>query len=285
MREKKTISMRQFNFLSMLNNPTEEDKKKMQEYLSVTNAPILIKNVENDKIEPIEGQELNKVNFWKMFKFYYKLETGKDFIVNEHTSKNIEAILKYFLKDETFFKCDRLLKSFKGVKCENSFEKGLLIIGNNGNGKTSIMRSISRALNDIYLKSRKEIWNNGKQWRDIRFLHENCHDVVTKFELIKEHHDKDLFYEKYSGYRYFFDDFTKESIASNFGKRNIMREVLEKRYDKKSKTYLSMNYDDRYPNDLEQALYSIGLKYGSHLYDRTFEMFNIIQFEGKSFRK
>ena len=93
------------------------------------------------------------------------------------------------------------------------------------------------------------------------------------------------------GSRY-FDDLKTERIASNFGKVNIFKEILEERYNRMNtnstsinKTFITCNFKEGFENDIEAAIDEFGEKYGGRVYDRIFEMFNILEFKGLSFRK
>lgn len=237
------------------------------------------------KIEFIDGIELNKSNLYHGFLQSFKQLNGYDFVINSETIKNLEVILKYFLKDDEFFNCSNLLESIDGVDLVPSFKKGLLIVGNYGNGKSTILKCFENLFNHNYKIGYEKHWKNLKQWNEVRFKIVSCHELVSDFECLPNALEKDVFNKKYSNFKYCFDDIKKEKIASNFGLTNVMQTVLEKRYDRRSLTFLTMNFDDRYPNDTSKALDEIGAKYGNHIYDRLFEMFNIIEFNGKSFRK
>ena len=237
------------------------------------------------KIDFIDGIEVNKSNLYHGFLQSFRFLNGYDFVSNAETIKNLEVVLKYFLKDDEFFNCSNLLKTIDGVELAPSFKKGLLIVGNYGNGKSTIIKCFENLFNHNYKIAYEKHWRNIKQWNELRFKIVSCHQLVSDFECLPNALEKDVFNKKYSNFKYCFDDIKKEKIASNFGLTNVMQTILEKRYDQKNKTFLTMNFDDRFPNDISKALDEIGPKYGNHIYDRLFEMFNIIEFNGKSFRR
>lgn len=210
---------------------------------------------------------ITKASIWKLFKKFYKSENGNEFKETPEALKNIEPIIKYFVYDDDFFKCDNLVTTLS----QPSFKKGLLIIGKFGNGKTSIMRALSKLFNHYQMP--------------MRFKAVNAHDLVTEWESIDSHGGKDLFFERYTCKSLYIDDVKKEREASNYGKTEIIRDILEKRYDRKLITHITCNYRDTdNVGDLNDALQEFS-RYGNHIYDRLFEMFNIIEFKGKSFRK
>lgn len=265
---------------------TEIELKQISQY---EDEYAYLKNTKNEitptKIEFIDGIEVNKKNLYNGFLQSFKHLNGYDFISNTETIKNLEVILKYFLKDDEFFNCENLLKNIDNVDLIPSFDKGLLIVGNYGNGKSTIIKCFENLFRHNYKIAYEKHWKNINDWNYLRFKIVSCHQIVSDFECLPNANEKDVFNKTYSSFKYCFDDIKKEKIASNFGLTNVMQTILEKRYDKKSKTYLTMNFNDQFPNDTSKALEEIGLKYGNHIYDRIFEMFNIIEFKGKSFRK
>lgn len=243
------------------------------------------KKKEPVKIDFIDGIEINKSNLYHGFLQSFRFLNGYDFVSTPETLKNLEVVLKYFLKDDEFFNCSNLLTTIDSVVLEPSFKKGLLIVGNYGNGKSTALKCFENLFNHNYKIAFEKHWKNINQWNELRFKIVSCHQLVSDFECLPNALEKDTFNKKYSNFKYCFDDIKKEKIASNFGLTNVMQTILEKRYDHRSKTFLTMNFDDRFPNDTSKALDEMGVKYGNHIYDRLFEMFNIIEFKGKSFRK
>lgn len=258
-----------------------EKQAKHTEYLQS------VRSDEKKPIETIKGIELNKSNLYHGFKQVFKVLTGTDFEETPDTLANIEPIVKYFAKDESFKNCKRLIVNLEGslIPLEPSFDKGLLIIGNYGNGKSTILKCFEYMISHNYKIAVDKHWDNVYDWKNARFKIVNCHDLVSEFEGLSSPNAKKAFYQKYSTFRYSFDDLKKEKLASNYGITNVVQSVLEKRYDGKVKTFGTCNYPENEPNDLNKALYEFSTKYGGHVYDRVFQMFNIIEFQGKSFRK
>lgn len=233
---------------------SQKAKEKIAQYFEMIRKP-------KSKVELV----IKSKDLYYNFKKHFRELNGKEFEVNPDTLENISPLIYYFSKDERFFDCANL-----SSLSEPSFDKGILIVGGFGNGKSSVMNAFESVFKGVAGHSFKGYTAN---------------NVVVMFEKCKEDSDRDEF-EKimYSGQRY-FDDLKTERIASNFGKVNIFKEILEERYSRKLKTFLTTNYQDGHPNDLETALFEFADKYGGRVYDRLFEMFNIIEFKGKSFRK
>lgn len=296
---------RQFNNFNMMNpeaNPkllTELEKSQIIEYETdklisdkekIAKSTEYTKNIRSNEKKPIEtikGIELNKSNLYHGFLQAFKTLTGNDFEITTDTIANLEVVIKYFCQDEDFKNCKRLVTHIPGfsLPLEPNFKKGLLIIGNYGNGKSTILKCFELMFNHNYNIAKEKHWDNFREWEYARFKIVNCHDLVSEYESLINPEGKANFYKKYSSFKYSLDDLKKEKLASNFGVTNIIQSILEKRYDKQVKTFGTCNYPENEPNDLAKALYEFTTKYGGHIYDRVFQMFNIIEFKGKSFRK
>lgn len=253
---------------------TPEQKEQIEFYesrFSTSEDTSELKKEYSERIfKESEVKEIVLTKKWLWLNFLKNFEelTGKEFEQNENSIENVKVVMYYFLKDEKFFKCENLIDiSFP------SFTKGLLIVGNYGNGKTSIMNAIQKTLYGI---------------KGYTFRSYNSNEVVKLFESINnenfEMNRKD-FDQKMCNGDVYFDDLKTEREASNYGKVNLFKEIIELRSSKNFKTYGTCNFDPKHPNDIVRAVDEFALKYGERVYDRIFQMFNIIEFKGKSFRK
>lgn len=231
------------------------------------------------------GLAPDKKVLYKAFKLVFKNVYQKEFEETTESLLNLAVVINYFSKNDDFFKSTLLVRELDDKPLNNSFNKGLLIVGGYGCGKTTILEVLSIVIDHYFKESYNGLWNTHLQWRSIKYKFAHCHRVVTEFEGLSSPEDRVLFMDKYSNPKFCFDDLTKEKPASNYGVKNIFQEVLEKRYDKKSITHVTMNYSENYPNNIHKAIDFIGEKYGGHNYDRIKQMFNIVEFKGKSFRK
>lgn len=283
----KIISRREFEWLSSFSKLTPEEEKKINDYRNHQKEKIIKQHPKEPQKKPvyIDGKAVDKKNVWNAFKYYYKIISGGDFITTEDSVKNLEPLMKYFIQDPSFFDCQNLITNISGSELEPSFKKGLLIVGGYGNGKTTMMKALSKTFAETTETAKTEFWKSGKNWNEMRFNCYNANDIVTEYESLREPEHKDFFYKKYTRFRLYFDDVKNEKTASNFGKTEIMREIIEKRYNLDKKTFITCNYNQDFPNELSPALDEFGVRYGGHIYDRLFEMFNIIEFSGKTFRK
>lgn len=271
-----SIGFNRYQFLKGLSfeDLTEEEKGQIKTYEEIHQPTV--EQIENRKkfvrrlLAPKSEKEpefkIMAKQLYQSFKEKFLEVNSRPFIkIDGITIKNLEPLIYYFSKDERFFECENLSKL-----SEPSFEKGLLVIGNYGNGKTSTMITFERIFQNI-----KGISFKGYTANEVVGMFEKCGDDISK----KEFERKVNF-----GTRY-FDDVKTERIASNFGKVNLFKDILESRYNNKVKTFVTCNFKDGFEGDIEAALEEFGEKYGGRVHDRLFEMFNIIEFKGKSFRK
>lgn len=199
----------------------------------------------------------------KMFKNAWKSVTGKELEWTDEYTSGLVTVLKYFARDESFADGVTSLS-------EPSLDKGLLIIGDYGCGKSSMMRVIREIL---------------QYYPGYAFKTFSANEVVDMFEKCSDPQDKKDFWKQMITGRCHFDDVKSEREASNYGKMELFKDLIEKRYDARVKTYFTCNYPDNAPGNLEAGIDEFGIKYGPRVYDRIPEMFNIIEFRGKSFRK
>lgn len=239
----------------------------------------------------IDGLPFDKQNLWREFSRYYRFLNNKNFEQDPDAVKNIEPVFKYFLRDPDFVSSDRVIKNLAGSELTPSLDKGLLIIGSTGNGKTTIMETFFEIFKSKTVEARECRWNNFKEWDQCRFLNRSTADVAIEFSTLGNDESKKDFFKKYGTFRYFFDDLMREKKGNNYGSE-IFTDIIALRYRNKAVTHFTMNYTDipkpeefESMSNLDWTLYQLSLRYGSHIYDRLFEMFNFIEFKGKSMRK
>jgi DNA replication protein DnaC len=197
--------------------------------------------------------KLETINTNHMFDNFQKfwLESQKKHLqLNPENSKVIKGLCAYFGKNND---------------CTLDLNKGLLITGKCGVGKTSIMMTFHKM--GRFLVDKRH--DNFMWYRPV-----NCNDLVHEFEMTDT--DSGVFHKKYKSGNFYFDDFGTERDASKFGKSNLMKEILENRYlDLSKRTYLTTNL----------TLDEIEERYGMRVRDRIYEQFNYIELSGDSFRK
>ena len=169
------------------------------------------------------------------------------------------------MQEPEFYECTNLNKSLNKPDVIN---KGLFIVGPTGLGKTKFMKVFEVLF---------------YPYKDYRFKSINAKDLVTAYEACNTPEDKEQFFYKMSRPILHIDDINTETIASNYGKKDVVEEVLFMRCEKGLKTYVTCNYTNS-NNCIETTMKDLGKRYGFRMYDRFFEMFNLIEFKGKSYR-
>lgn len=252
---------------------TEEDRKALQRFDGEDTDALTeeIKQYRKDyaqrvfATDMVKNYDFNKDKLWQMFNCEYEILTGRKFELTKDSLANITPVMRYFLRSDDFFDSPNLDQNFS----KPSFDKGLLIIGGFGTGKSSVMQALKNVLTKF------------KQG----FAFRNMNNVVTEFESSQSEEDKRNFWFYVSKGNCLFDDVKTEREASNYGKANLFKEILEKRTLEDCKTHITCNYSESNPYDLEAGLDEFGEKYGGRVYDRLAEKFNVIEFKGKSMRR
>jgi DNA replication protein DnaC len=215
---------------------------------------------------------INKTSVEQVFKMQYKKFNGVDFIETPETIENITPLILYFSKNNEFLNY--------GVKDENgkflstpSLDKGLCIVGGFGNGKTSIMNTFQKMF----------IGLNG-----FTFGRFSSHEIVARYEEASKHNHPEIlenFWRILTRSELYIDDVKAEPEALAYGKKNILNTLFQERYNKRLKTHISINYASGHNSSPLEALLEFKTKYSNQVYDRIYEMYNVIEFKGKSFRK
>lgn len=212
---------------------------------------------------------IDKDELWRIFsREFFKLHKH-EFLWGDKKSKviqNLKVIFDYFLRDPSFFDSE----SIRGDLSVPSFEKGLMIFGGYGVGKTSIMQTFELIFKDFI---------------PFRFKVISTNNVVMQYESCRTPEDKEYFFKSMTSGIRLFDDFTAENVASNFGYNDIMRSIIEKRYNKKILTHFTLNYAVGLEGDVGATLLEINQRYTGRVYERLIEMCNIVEFKGKSLRR
>lgn len=287
--EDNSVPPRKSHLIQLLTkaNPDHPIAVKYREQDQLYNEQHQKRIAERAKMEETVLPELNSIefeNFYENFKAAYEFFQRKIF---DETANNFEArkfartLCAYFLRKKGFLKSPLL-----NLKSAPDINKGLMIIGTYGTGKTTI-------LNTFY-KMFRYATTNPIEVRDVHgriqllgrykynFGYHTANDLVKTFEGISVPEEKELFWKRHSTGMKYFDDVMTENTASNYGKTEIFKDILEMRYISGAKTLISLNYAG---STVDETLEAISTKYGERVYDRLFEMFNIIELHGESLRK
>lgn len=246
-------------------------EKKIADYEKYTNRGSNTKKNQEyfERLSNLNSTEkkvtLNKQELWNAFKLYFELDVKKPLIQSEDFLENLKPLFYYFTGNlDSFKRCSRVSDvSIPGL------DKGLLIIGDFGNGKSTIMNVLERCM-----------IGTSKYFKGY-----SANDVVLQFEGCESPSEREFLIKRMSKGTLYFDDIKSERMANNYGKTEIFREIFENRYNNKAKTFVTCNYKKGYEGDLGNGLVEFGEKYGNRVYDRIFEMYNVIEFKGKSLRK
>ena len=219
------------------------------------------KLIENAKADLFKTQNLRKRKFAKIsgseFKELFTLKLNNqmrlrrkknDFEFDENNEELINQLYYYLVGNP---------EKFIG-----ELEKGILVVGNLGSGKTMIMQAFCSLWNDLF---------------EIKIKSTTAKKYV---ELLL---DPDKFKSQtgilpnYGTGTAFIDDIAKESKKVNVYGTEIcpMADLLAERYDNGVITFMTGNY----------RLESLETHYNKTIADRMKEMFNIIEIKGKSRRK
>ncbi|MGS2725260.1 hypothetical protein ACU8DI_01535 [Psychroserpens sp. BH13MA-6] len=208
----------------------------------------------------------NKKELWELFLSYFKSIHGKDFQYTESYMKTkYGALFYYFLGDLLFLESSNLYQH----ELVPNLNKGLFIVGKVGAGKTAIMETFEK------------IFFN---YKPHKFKIIPTYKVVEEFESLQTQNCRKEFFRNYSMGDILFDDLNSERIANNYGKVNVMKEIIFRRHGCGYKTHFTMNPFPGLEHLPEQNLLMLADFYDARVADRLFEMCNYINIDGKSKR-
>lgn len=182
------------------------------------------------------------------------------FVIDSYNKKVLDFFYAYMVQDlET-------LQKLKG-----NVEKGILIQGTNGSGKSFLFETLDK----IYIEHKVQHWRI--HFNEAIILPEKYRRYISNPQIASNDLD---FYEYYSKGAILIDDLGAEIKLKHFGNEvEIVDQLIQLRYNifkkKNLKTFVTTNL----------SLEDIKRRYGLRSYDRIFEMFNILQLNGPTRRK
>ncbi|PRX42490.1 P-loop NTPase family protein [Salegentibacter salegens] len=199
---------------------------------------------------------INKQLFWHLFLKQVALQKI-DFKIEKHNEKIVYCVFRYFLQMENF-------NEYGIIKNKASLSKGLLVYGDYGVGKSTLFDLIHEVGKEII-----KTFHIAQLW----FPRISAISMVTQYH--QSHKDPSSTFVLQDNYKakLFIDDLGKEEKA--FNREELIEKVLFERHRRKRKTFVTTN-------DTPSA---IAKRYGAHIGDRLPEMFNIIKWEGGSWRE
>lgn len=185
---------------------------------------------------------------------------------DKHSEPLFDLLCLYFSNDRGFVSAAKTL----GVATP-SLEKGILLGGNFGVGKTWMMK--------LFSKNQRQVFHihNAKSIAD-QYSGEGVESIERYLEKTKlPVNDKDAFFQPYAGLC--IDDMGTEEVKTHFGnKKNVIGDLIELRYSKQNTgvwLHATTNLSAKEMTDF----------YGGRVVSRMKEIFNFIEFKGEDRRK
>jgi hypothetical protein len=187
--------------------------------------------------------------------------------MDESCEPTYEKVIMYIREDPTFLSLNH----------GHSFDKGLLICGRVGCGKTLLFKGLSDLMKifKIRCEDREGYYRTFYSKSANVIVQEfslNGFEIMRPFNPYNEEKDYGLINN-----HLFIDDLGTESLGFYYGaQRNVLGELLQIRYDNRNEyiTHATSNLDP-------QALKSF---YGERVFSRINEMFNYINMAGNDRR-
>lgn len=201
----------------------------------------------------IEVPQWDKHDYRVWFEQRYQTENNVEFLYTPHHEFIINALCMYFAKDPNFEQIDTGF----------SLEKGILIRGGVGTGKTSIMKAFRLSPHKSFglIKCQQIVSTFLNQSEQVYLRYTCANRNIASAQN---------FGQEYFGWCY--DDLGEEEQANKYGnKQNVIAGVLDKiynDYEMKGITHITTNLDGRQIKDM----------YGERILSRIVSMFNILQF-------
>lgn len=240
-----------------------EAKERKREMLEAQRKQQMRLRMEESLRKPWTAQELmQEVHNRAVYEFKLDGKRDRCFELNEQNEKIYHALALYFANDPEFEALDPHWK----------LDKGLLIAGNIGVGKSVMMRLFARNKRQCYeLISCRKIADQ---------FATTGHEALEFYTQPKRafFEDPQTYFQRQIGYC--FDDLGTENEKKNYGNQvNVMADIILNRYDRKfeypwCQTHITTNLS---ADQIEQF-------YGARVRDRMREMFNKIVFVGQSLR-
>ena len=188
-----------------------------------------------------------------------------NFKINENNKKILKLLLLYFTGNELF---SNELEEHTGNK--GSLGKGIMLVGGVGSGKTLLFKIFKKYTGMLRV-------NSFQFYNALEIIDEVNISGINYLDKFNNNHDG----IKSNPITCYIDDIAAANEkVKHFGTdHNVIEQLLSIRYNILNRyhklTHISTN---KFPSELADV-------YGERVIDRLIEMFNIIELDGKSFRK
>lgn len=195
-----------------------------------------------------------------------KLFDGK-FMLDKNNERVFDLLCAYFSEDG-----GRFLVLAAELEIQSpSIDKGVLLTGNVGNGKTTLMKLFAKNQRQVFYIRNAKIIADSFQTGGDEVMQEYKHKITNPAG------DANCFYQRFSGFC--IDDIGTEDIKNHFGnKKNVIGDLIEDRYSQ-GNTGIFLHGTTNLSAD------QIGTFYGDRVKSRMREIFNFIELTGNDRRK
>lgn len=210
------------------------------------------------------GKKVKKIFWYEFLKQANQLvklrDPRKEFIIQGNNEKILKTILRYFCNDKNFNEYDVIIS-------DASLNKGLLVYGDYGVGKSLLFEAIHLAGKELFVKYNiKDFWFNTISAGS--FTETYMKEVSKKEKNAETNFAIEDFYKG----RLYIDDLGFEKKA--FNKTELFAEILFERNRALKPTFITTNLT---PTEIME-------RYGERIGDRIDEMCNVIKWSGDSLR-
>lgn len=200
----------------------------------------------------------------KIAQYFEKIKHPKEFTVSNQVFLRmcLDKLKTLTGSEEMTKEFNTLFNYFTGGISGLDPNKGLMLIGNIGCGKTTLMKVFSDSINPFRIVSCREV---SEAWKRDGDISKYSSMIIGNSFTTSPFGKRDI--------GICFDDLGIENKTKNYGDEiNAMEEVLLNWYDKKrfSRIHITTNLN---PDEIEQ-------KYGKRVRSRMREMFNQVLIEG-----
>lgn len=208
-----------------------------------------------DNLEPT-ADDIAKadIRYNNLKSWFFKVLEGsfkKEFIIDAENEKQLDLVFWYYSRHPNFLKPENKTSS---IVNDYSFDKGLMFVGSVGCGKTTIVNTIIKVLQNFQKA----------------FLSHSCLDVEEDFA-----NNGYAALEKYGKpFIKNFDDLGFDDVVKFYGnEERIMIRVIEKRH----RLFIDFNIPTHFTTNLGGE--ELKKRYGVRIHSRLKEMCNIITFK------